>query len=158
LAAEEIRDAMLSVAGRLDREAGGPSVIVSVERDLVKLLYDPDQWAITPDERQYDRRSGYLLAQRNPRLPFLETLHRPDLQTSCPRRESSTHALQALELLNGQTSNRLADAFAARLRREAGADPRRQVERAFLLAASRPPTEKELSLAITFLKDHPLRE
>ena len=158
LEAEEIRDAMLSVAGRLDREAGGPSVIVPVESDLVKLLYDPDQWAVTKDERQHDRRSVYLLAKRNLRLPFMEAFDRPDLQTSCPRRESSTHALQALELLNGRTSNRLADAFAARLRREAGSDPRRQVERAFLLAVGRPPTEKERSLAVEFLKDHPLRE
>jgi hypothetical protein len=158
LAAEEIRDAMLSVAGRLDREAGGPSAVVPVQRELVQLLYDPDQWAVTKDERQHDRRSVYLLAKRNLRLPFMEAFDRPDLQTSCPRRESSTHVLQALELLNGRTSNRLADAFAARLRREAGSDARQQVERAFLLAVGRPPTEKERLLAVEFLKDHPLRE
>jgi hypothetical protein len=158
LTAEEIRDAMLSVAGRLDREAGGPSVVLPVESDLVKLLYDPGQWTITKDERQHDRRSVYLLAKRNLRLPFLEAFDRPDLQTSCPRRESSTHALQALELLNGRTSNRLADAFAARLQREAGSDACRQVERAFLLAAGRAPTRKERALAGEFLREHPLRE
>src|SRR5207237_6537256 len=71
LEAEEIHDTMLSVAGRLDREAGGPSVVLPVESDLVKLLYDPAQWTITKDERQHNRRSVYLLAKRNLRLPFM---------------------------------------------------------------------------------------
>jgi hypothetical protein len=44
------------------------------------------------------------------------------------RRESSTHAPQALELLNGRTANELARAFAARLRSEAGGNVEGQVE------------------------------
>ncbi len=158
LAAEEVRDAMLSASGRLNVAAGGPSVIVPADGDLVNLLYDPSQWSVTRDAREHDRRSVYLLAKRNLRLPFMEAFDQPDLQTSCPRRESSTHALQALELLNGETSNRLAKAFADRLRREAGADPCRQVERAYVLAAGRPPSEKERALALRFLAEHPLRE
>ena len=47
------------------------------------------------------RRSVYLIAKRNLRLPFMEVFDAPDVQISCPRRESSTHAPQALELLNG---------------------------------------------------------
>ena len=115
LSAEELRDAMLSVAGQLNRKAGGESVVVPVEADLVDLLYDPNQWKVTPDPREHDRRSIYLIAKRNLRLPFGQVFDQPDLQTSCPRRETSTHALQALELLNGKTANRLADVFARRL-------------------------------------------
>ena len=73
----------------------------------------------------------------------METFDKPDLQTSCPRRKSSTHALQALELLNGKMANRLAAAFAARLRREAGPGRGRQVERAYCWRAGRPPKEGE---------------
>src|SRR5205085_9942304 len=113
--------------------AGGDSVIVPVDKDLVKLLYDPAQWQVTADEREHDRRSIYLIAKRNLRLPFGQVFDQPDLQTSCPRREGSTHALQALELLNGRTANRLAEAFARRLEREAGPDPARQVELAYRL-------------------------
>lgn len=158
LEAEEIRDAMLTVAGRLNTKAGGPSVVVPVDGDLVNLLYDPAQWTVTADAREHDRRGVYLLAKRNLRLPFMETFDKPDLQTSCPRRESSTHALQALELLNGTTVNRLAAVFAERLRREAGPDRGRQVEWAYLLAAGRPPTEKEKAVALRFLAKHPLPE
>jgi len=77
---------------------------------------------------------------------------------SCPRRESSTHAPQALELLNGSFSNRLADAFAERLMAEAGKDHAREVDLAYRLAAGRPPGVKEKQLALQFLKTQPLRE
>jgi hypothetical protein len=66
--------------------------------------------------------------------------------------------LQALELLNGKLANDLAAALARRLQREAGDDPARQVERAYLLAAGRAPTAKEKELATRFLQTQPLKE
>jgi hypothetical protein len=158
LTAEEVRDAMLRIAGKLNAKAGGPSVVPPVDADLVRLLYNPAQWTVTPDPAEHDRRSVYLIAKRNLRLPFTEVFDQPDAQTSCARRESSTHAPQALELLNGRTSNRLAEAFAERLRREAGPDHARQVELAYRLAAGRGPTETERARALKFLEGQPLRE
>jgi hypothetical protein len=158
LDAEEIRDAMLAIAGRLNEKRGGPSVIVPVEGDLVKLLYAPAQWAVTKDVAEHDRRSVYLLMKRNLRLPFFETFDQPDAQTSCGRRESSTHALQALELLNGKLANNLAHAFAQRLQREAGDDAAKKIERAFLLVAGRLPNEREKERSLEFLKTQPFKE
>lgn len=158
LSAEELRDAMLAAAGVLNRKAGGESVVVPVEPDLVELLYDPAQWQVTRDARERDRRSIYLMAKRNLRLPFGQAFDQPDLQTSCPRREMSTHALQALEMLNGKTANRLAEAFAHRLEREAGHDRERQVEMAYRLTTGRPPTAGEKHIALDFLERQPLRE
>jgi hypothetical protein len=158
LTADEIRDSMLMVSGRLNIKAGGPSVVVPVDKDLVKLLYTPSQWTVTPDRKEHDRRSVYLHAKRNLRLPFMEAFDQPDAATSCARRESSTHALQALELLNGTLANDLAESFAGRLRDEAGTDPAARVELAYRLAAGRPPTSREKELAIEFLKKQPLRE
>jgi hypothetical protein len=158
LSAEELRDAMLAVSGTLNLKAGGESVVVPVDRDLVDLLYDPSQWRVTEDRSEHNRRSIYLLAKRNLRLPFGQVFDQPDLQTTCPRRESSTHALQSLELLNGDTSNRLARAFAARLAREAPDDAAQQVELAFRLATGRAPTNTERAISLRFLRDHPLTE
>jgi hypothetical protein len=158
LSAEELRDAMLAASGKLNLKAGGESVVVPVEKDLVDLLYDRGQWKVTADEREHDRRSIYLIAKRNLRLPFGQVFDQPDLQTSCPRREASTHALQALELLNGRAANRLAEAFAERLRREAGPDHARRVELAYRLTVGRPPTAAERALALEFLGSQPLRE
>ena len=158
LEAEEIRDAMLAVAGNLNPKAGGPSVIVPIDKDLVSALYKPSQWAVARDPAEHNRRSVYLIAKRNLRLPFMEVFDAPDTQGSCPRRESSTHAPQALELLNGDLANREAESFAARLEKEAGRDRARQVELAYRLAAGRAPTVKERQLALAFLKTQPLRE
>jgi hypothetical protein len=158
LDAEEIRDAMLSVAGVLNPKQGGPSVIVPVDQDLVNLLYKPSQWAVTPDPAEHNRRTVYLFAKRNLRLPFMEVFDAPDSNVSCPRRESSTHPPQALELLNGDLSNRLAEAFAQRLQREGGASTTKRIELAYRLAVGRRPTIKERQLATRFLATQPLRE
>jgi hypothetical protein len=157
LEAEEIRDAMLSVAGVLNPKEGGPSIIVPVDQELINLLYKPSQWAVTRDPAEHNRRSIYLIAKRNLRLPFMEAFDAPDLQLSCARRESSTHAPQALELLNGDLSNRLAERLAARLDKEA-TTPSKQVDLAYRLAAGRVPSLKEKQIALRFLKDQPLRE
>ena len=158
LSAEEMRDAMLMASGALNRTAGGPSVVVPVDPDQVRLLYDPAQWVAASDEREHDRRSIYLFAKRNLRLPFSEAFDQPDAQISCSRREQSTHALQALELLNGATSNRLADAFARKLEKSAGGDRELVIERALLHAIGTKPTDRERELARKFLETHPLKE
>jgi uncharacterized protein DUF1553 len=95
LDAEELRDAMLAVAGNLNFDAGGQSVIVPIEKELVSALYKPSQWQVTADAARHNSRSVYLIAKRNLRLPFLEVFDAPDTLVSCPRRESSTHAPQA---------------------------------------------------------------
>lgn len=158
LSAEEVRDAMLSVSGELNLAYGGKSVMLPVEPALVDLLYDPTQWQVPPDPAEHRRRSAYLIAKRNLQIPFMEVFDKPPLLTSCARRESSTHAPQSLELLNGDTANHLAALFAARLRRDAGSDPGRIVERAYTLVAGRPPEPDELRLGRSYLESGPVRE
>jgi hypothetical protein len=159
LEAEELRDSLLAVAGKLNQKSGGPSVIIPVDPELVNFLYKPSQWAITPDPTEHDRRSVYLMAKRNLRLPMMETFDAPDLQISCARRESSTHAPQALELTNGDLASRMATAFAARIQAEAKGDRNQMVERAWVLTTGRPPSAKERTLAAQYLNEgQPLRE
>ena len=157
LSAEEIRDAMLSISGRLNREMYGESIMLQVDQPLIDLLYKPDQWKITADPRQHNRRSIYLIAKRNLRMPFMEVFDQPTALSSCALRETSTHAPQALELLNGRISNELAVSFAERLRSEAP-DPAARVTLAYRLAIGRVPNEQEKQLATQFLKSEPLRE
>jgi hypothetical protein len=95
-----------------------------------------------------------MIYKRNLRMPLMEVFDAPDTLLSCARREQSTHAPQALELMNGQTSNELAAVFAARLLKErsAGADI---VDYAWRLAAGRAPNAQEKSLALKFLAANP---
>jgi hypothetical protein len=152
LEAEEIRDAMLAISGRLNLKAGGPSFMVPIDPELVLMLKRPQYWVATRDKSEYDRRTIYMIYKRNLRLPFVEVFDAPDTLLSCARREQSTHAPQALEMLNGQTSNDLAAAFAARLLRER-ATPAERVDYAWRLAAGRLPTPGEKTLALKFLAD-----
>jgi hypothetical protein len=154
LEAEEIRDAMLAVAGRLSLKRGGPSYMVPIDAELMLMLKRPQYWVPTRDRSEYDRRTLYMIYKRNLRLPFSEVFDAPDTLLSCARREQSTHAPQALELLNGKTSNELAAVFAERLMKERGTTAER-IEYAFRLAAGRAPTEAERSLAMTFLASAP---
>ncbi|MEJ7605945.1 MAG: DUF1553 domain-containing protein [Bryobacteraceae bacterium] len=152
LNAEEIRDSMLHISGRLNTKAGGPSVMVPIEKELVNALYKPKQWVPAKDPSEYNRRSVYLIAKRNLPLPFMQVFDSPDMQASCPKRESSTHAPQALELLNGTIANEQARFFSQRLLTEAGPSPRRQIELAYKLVAGRAPRRAEVEIALPHLK------
>jgi hypothetical protein len=154
LEAEEIRDAMLAVSARLNLKAGGPSFMTPIEPALVLSLKRPQYWVPTRDKSEYDRRTIYMIYKRNLRLPFEEVFDAPDTLLSCARREQSTHAPQALELLNGQTSNDLAAVFAQRLLKERATAGER-VDYAWRLATGRKPTPVEKSLALKFFGDTP---
>ena len=158
LSAEEVRDSMLVVSGKFNPKSGGQSIMVPVDQELVDLLYKPSQWQVNADESEHYRRSVYLIAKRNLRLPFLEMFDQPGLQLSCAQRVSSTHAPQTLEMLNGKFSNEMAAAFADRLKAEAGTDTTQQIQRGFLLATGKPPTERQLQQSVDFLKTEPLQE
>jgi len=154
LEAEEIRDSMLAVSGRLNTKMGGPSVMVPIDQDLVKMLKRPQYWVATKDKSEYARRTIYMIYKRNLQLPFMGVFDAPDMQLSCPRREQSTHAPQALELLNGETSNDLAQSFADRIAEEKATVPER-IDRAWRLAIGRLPTMKEKLLATKYLAEKP---
>jgi hypothetical protein len=149
---------MLAVSGTLNLHKYGPSVIVPIEPELVNLLYKPSQWQVTPDVKEHSRRSIYIFHKRNMRLPFLEVFDSPDALLSCARRESSTHAPQGLELLNGSLTQQVSAALAERLVREVGSSPTRQIDRAFRLAYGRPPSAAERTASLKYLYSSPLRE
>jgi hypothetical protein len=158
LEAEEIRDEILSVSGQLSLKVGGPSVMVPIDKGLVNQLYKPSQWAPPKDPAEYNRRSVYLLVKRNLELPFMQAFDAPDGSVSCARREASTHAPQALEMLNGDLTNANADALAKRLETEAGPDIHKQIDLGYRLITGRAARPKELQVALDFLETESRRE
>ena len=156
LEGESLRDGALAVAGTLNRQQSGLMVRVPLEREVYDLIFtesEPDGlWPTTPDPRQHVRRSIYLFAKRNVRLPLFEAFDKPDTLTSCPVRPVSTFAPQALILFNGPFLQEQSKALAARLLRECGPDTDRQIDRAYRLALARPPRPAELATARAFLR------
>jgi hypothetical protein len=112
---------------------------------------------VTADPAEQARRSVYLFARRNKRDPFLEAFDLPDSNLSCPKRERSTTAPQALALLNANEAAEAAKGLADRLQREARTDADR-VDRAYRLVLGRGPTEVERERALAFLGASPLTE
>jgi hypothetical protein len=154
LDAEAVRDALLAIGGRLNLAAGGPGVVTP---EVGKPGGGAKPIPVTADPKEFDRRSVYLYARRNLRSPFLEAFDLPDSNLSCPRRERSTTAIQALALLNSPEAADTSAALAGRLTREAGTDAGR-LDRAYRLALGRPPSAAERDRAAEFLRGSPLVE
>jgi hypothetical protein len=151
LEAEMVRDAMLSIAGRLDSKLAGSSfhdyqVVQSLGTPAV--LYS----AVAPDGPGLNRRTVFRAWARGGRSAFLDAFDCPDPSTTAPRRRVTTTPLQALSLLNNALVLHLADVLGNRLACEAGTDPRDQVELAYRLAYSRRPQPAEQREAIAVVE------
>ena len=127
LEAEAVRDALLAVSGTLDRRVGGPSVFP----DLPPGVETRGGWTRSPSAADRNRRSLYVFVRRNLRYPLLDAFDAPDTNTTCPERNVSVNAPQALMLLNSDLILDQARSLAGRLYREAadrndraGAGPR----------------------------------
>ena len=86
-------------------------------------------------------------------MPILINHDMADMDTSCPVRFNTTVPTQSLNMLNGKFMNDSAKVFAKRLRDEAGTAPADQVARAFEIAFSRKPSDKEVSSGLAMIKD-----
>ncbi len=160
LSGEVIRDSALAASGRLNRSLTGKPVRIPIEREVYDLIFteaEPDNlWPVTPNRFEHDRRSLYLLNKRTVRLPFLANFDQPDTMTSCSVRQTSTHALQSLSLLNSDFMQEQAIALAERvLRRCVESNSSCVVEEAFRLTLSRRPSSDERRLAENFLASGP---
>jgi len=151
LEGEIIRDSLLAVSGRLNRARSGTGVFPPVPAEAAQV------WKASADPRDHVRRSVYVFARRNLRFPFLEAFDLPDSSLSCPKRERSTTATQALALLNAADVSEAARALATRLTREAKTENERIVL-AYRRTLGRRPTTTEMGLAREFLRESPLSE
>jgi hypothetical protein len=154
LEGEIIRDSLLAVSGRLNRKVGGPSVFPPLPADFKP---GAKTWKPSIDPADHTRRSVYIFTQRNLRFPFLESFDPPDSNQSCPKRERSTTAPQALALLNSSDVLIAAKALAKRVEKEANAAGER-ITLAYRLTLGRTPSDAERRLAREFLRESQLSE
>jgi len=75
LEGEAVRDTLLMVSGRLNPKAGGPGIVLPAASGAIG---GSRAVPVTADTKEYTRRSVYLFARRNLRLPFLEAFDLPD--------------------------------------------------------------------------------
>lgn len=140
LDAEQVRDALLAVTGKLDLESGGAAVAFN----------EP-------------RRSIYCRVTRNTRDPLLDVFDSPEGFQSAASRNVTTTPTQALLMMNSPILLDQAATLADRLRklhpdearsRDVDAD---RIATAFRLVLGRAPTDAEQSAALQFLNEQAKR-
>ena len=151
LDAESLRDAVLSVSGKLNPERGGPGFKDFKYTEAYAPIYE----YITPDSPALFRRSIYRFVVRTTPHQFMTTLDCPDPANLTPTRTQTTTALQALTLSNNAFMLRMAEAMAVRIETETGASDA-QIQRAFALALQRKASATEAGAAVTLVREHGL--
>jgi mono/diheme cytochrome c family protein len=152
LEGESVRDSVLCVSGALNRQMGGPPVYPPVDPSLRADTFQGPNWKDGEDGPMTWRRSVYVKVKRSLLLPELEVFDCPEITYTVAARNISTTPLQALTLQNAPFVLHQSDLFAARVAKEAGREPGRQVDRAYRLALCRPPTARERALSLAYLQ------
>ncbi len=149
LTAEELRDSLLLVSGRLDLE---PAEAHSFPPE--------DTWKFSqhrPFEAVYetDKRSAFLMVQRQRRHPFLALFDGADPNASTPARETTTVPTQALYFLNDPFFHAQAASVASRVM---DAPDEKRMPQLFRQLFQRYPTSEEQDRFGAFLENYPGEE
>lgn len=153
---EALRDSMLAVAGTLNPAMFGPSFKPPIPAEALQARNVKDPYPRdakdTPSTR---RRTVYMFHKRVVQYPLMQAFDAPDAQTSCSRRMNTTVAPQALALLNDPFVRLRAEELARRLQTESKEETeekiKAQVQLAFQLCLSRPPSPEELNHSLAFI-------
>jgi hypothetical protein len=130
LTAEELRDSLLAVAGRLDRAPGGPA-----DRDFAR-----------------PRRTVYQMTVRSDRSGFGPLFDAADPTAPVDRRTESTVAPQSLFLLNHPFVKEQARAVTSQILRDSLSRQEDQIRRAYALLFGRLPAEQEVQVGQELLQ------
>lgn len=151
LEAEAIRDSLLAISGQWNRQMFGRGYDLFNQRGGLS--------GFTPIESfgpEGLRRMIYAHKVRREREAVFGAFDCPDGGQSASRREESTTPIQALNLFNSRFTLDRAQAWAERLRTNAGTDVSAQVAFAYRAALSRLPDDQEAAQAAELTRQHGL--
>jgi hypothetical protein len=147
LSAEEIRDSLLVVSGQLD-DTPAEAHPFPPEETWTFTQHNPFT-AVYPS----DKRSAYLMVQRQRRHPFLALFDGADPNASTPVRQTTTVPTQALYFLNDPFFHKQAARLAIPLVQQP--DDEARLSQIYRSALQREPTAAERERAEHFLANYP---
>jgi hypothetical protein len=154
LEAEEIRDAVLQVSGRLSFERGGPALPLTEKNVNTIAPYFLEDSAVIEDHVQF-RRTAYQPIMRGSQMEGIDILNLFDFADPdqvVGSRSGTTVPTQTLYLINSpffkQESRRLAERLLAD-----SEDIATRVSQIHILALNRPTTRADIDQARQFLSD-----
>ncbi len=142
ISAEELRDSLLTVSGRLDRTPGAAhpfppeSTWSFTQHNPFATVYDTD------------KRSVYLVTLRNRRNPFFALFDGADPNSTTPQRQATTVPTQALFFMNDPFFHAQAEKLAAAVL--AKPDDAARLDELYRTAFQRSPNSKEREAATAF--------
>ncbi len=147
------RDAVLSVAARLDPQVGGPSLNLAepAVREIPNFPTFSRLNGLDIDNPANGRRSIYCIVSRYAPNPTLVLFDFPEPNVTSDLRNTTTIPQQQLFVLNSQFMIEMGRAFAHRLEQSATTDADR-LNLAWHLAYGRSPTESEATIGSQFLQ------
>ena len=160
---EALRDSMLAMTKTLNLQAGGPGFkpYIAPEANLARNIKGERYPKDAKDDASTRRRSVYMFHKRLIPYPMFQAFDRPDLMTSCARRQNTTVAPQAMVILNDRFIRAVARDFAKLLVQEQlgkleldsrDLDLQSLVEHAFEVSFARLPTDSEVEASIQFIE------
>jgi hypothetical protein len=153
LEAEELRDSVLAISGKLDRTMYGPGFKPFGFEDDHSPRYKYEEH--DADARGSHRRSIYRFIVRSVPDPFMGALDCADPSQIVEKRSETLTALQALALLNNKFMVRMAEHFARKIEPLSG-DWEQCLRAAYRLALGREPTGKEMPKLTAYARAHGL--
>ena len=157
LTAEQFRDALLAVSGRLDRRVGGGELcqklfqageIIDAKREVSSASKVSREW----EGFQSLRRSIYLPVIRNGQPEVLALFDAADPNNVTARRSETTVSSQAAFLLNSRFVQENAKELAQRTIARTPSDSER-LNQLYVRLLGRGPTADELTVSLRFLAD-----
>ena len=156
MTAEEVRDSVLWLAGRLDTRLGGAPFYAIMPAEVRATASRPNAaWGNSPEQERW-RRSLYIKVKRSLRTPVLDAFDLADTDNTCPERFTTTTPIQALELLDGDFVHHHLGAIVERLRADAGEELEALVRRGLELALARSVDAEEVSDHVQWI--HAIRD
>ena len=154
LEAEEIRDSILLLSGKLNTKMYGKGFFLFA---LEKTAHSPhyEYHKHDPNDPASHRRSIYRFIARSQPDPYMTTLDCADSSQSTPARNETLTSLQALALLNNKFNLAMAEHFAKRLETSAD-DLESRVAMGFEMAAGRKATAGEADALTKYAAKHGL--
>lgn len=145
LTAEEVRDSIINLSGKLNLKMGGRSIYTDIPDEVLATASRPGNAWGKSDAADRRRRSVYIFVKRSLHEPMLKAFDLADTDSSCAVRFTTTVPTQSLTMLNSKFVNDQATVFAERIQKEAGDNRKDQVRLGLSLATNRQPSEEEVA-------------
>lgn len=153
LTAEEVRDSILAVNGRLNDKMFGHGFYPKISDEVMAGQSKPgDGWGNSSYEEQA-RRAIYIHVKRSLLTPILSSFDFPETDAACEERFVTTQPAQALGMINGAFANQQAEELAKRVRETGATAMEDQVREAVQFALAREAQESDVKIAMSLIND-----